>query len=215
MTVIHHYLEWDAQRTVGRLFSALLAAAVTLLLILSLSQPFGIRTPDGATRPTPAMLLQFPLNLRQVVDAAQDTPAVSAPATDVARQIHNKSGTTTIPTSEVGIPGSASAPISAASSTPAAPDSVPLDISPHSIARAYQASKSELQQRAEASGRTLENTAPDKYERLQRDLQQATIPGCTNEDALKHRPAKIGGVSFVGLLAAPFWAQAAISGKCR
>jgi hypothetical protein len=31
---------------------------------------------------------------------------------------------------------------------------------------------------------------------LQKDLQQATIPGCTDDDALKHRPAKIGGVAL-------------------
>jgi hypothetical protein len=71
-------------------------------------------------------------------------------------------------------PESVNVPASATANT--ANDSVPLDISPQSIARAYQASKSELQQRAEASGKTLENAAPGKYERLQKDLQQATIP---------------------------------------
>jgi hypothetical protein len=184
MTVIYRHDEWDAQRTTVRLCSALLAAGVTLLLILALSRPLGIiKTSDTFVHPVSAMLLQFPLNIRPAVDAAKDTPE------------------------------SVNVPVSATGNT--ANDSVPLDISQQSIARAYQASKSELQQRAEASGKTLENAAPGKYERLQKDLQQATIPGCADDDALKHRPAKIGGVSFIGLLAAPFWAQAVISRKCR
>lgn len=214
MTVIYRHDEWDAQRTTVRLCSALLAAGVTLLLILALSRPLGIiKTSDTFVHPVSAMLLQFPLNIRLAVDAAKDAPAPMAPTSDAIRKVRNRSASTTVSTSAADTPESVNVPVSATGNT--ANDSVPLDISPQSIARAYQASKSELQQRAEANGKILENAAPGKYERLQKDLQQATIPGCADDDALKHRPAKIGGVSFIGLLAAPFWAQAAISGKCR
>jgi len=215
MSVIYRHDEWDSQLTSMRLCSALLAAGVTLLLILSLLQPINrINTLDAISRP--AMLLQFPLNIRPAVDTVQDTPAATAasvPTSGAMRKAHNKSASTTESTSAADTPESVNVPVSASVNT--ATDSVPLDISSQSIARAYQASKSELQQGAEASGKPLENAALSKYERLQKDLQQATIPGCTDDDALKHRPAKIGGVAFIGLLAAPFWAQAAMSGKCR
>jgi hypothetical protein len=78
MTVIYRHDEWDAQRTTVRLCSALLAAGVTLLLILALSRPLGIiKTSDTFVHPVSAMLLQFPLNIRLAVDAAQDTPAAT------------------------------------------------------------------------------------------------------------------------------------------
>ncbi|MBR7793159.1 hypothetical protein KDM87_11165 [Undibacterium sp. FT147W] len=215
MTVIYRHDKWNAQRTSMRLCSALLAAGVTLLLILSLSQPISrINTLDAISRP--AMLLQFQLNIRPTVDTVPDKSAATAasvPTSGAMRKAHNKSASTTVSTSVADTPENVNVPVSASGNT--ATDSVPLDISSQSIARAYQASKSELQQGAEASGNPLENAALSKYERLQKDLKQATIPGCTDDDALKHRPAKISGVAFIGLLAAPFWAQAAMSGKCR
>jgi len=211
MNVISGHRAWDAPQTAARLSSALLAAAVTLLLILLLSQPLHLKTRDATRYQVPAMLLEFPLNIREVVDVAKDTPVMTAPA--AVRQVRKKSDSSATTVSSIQVPVSETS--AATDSLAVTPGPATLDISQHSIARAYQASKSELQQRAEASGRTLKNTDPDKYERLQKDLQQATIPGCMDEDALKHRPAKIGGVSFIGLLAAPFWAQAAISGKCR
>lgn len=221
MNVISDHRAWNAPHTAARLCSALLAAAVTLLLILLLSQPLHLKTHDAVRYPVPAMLLQFPLNIRDVVDAAKDAPVMTAPAAETVRQVRKKSDTRADTSSDTSTTTLSSAAVPAGE-TSAAIDSITvtpgpatLDISRQTIARAYQASKSELQQRAEASGRTLNNTGPDKYERLQKDLQQATIPGCTDEDALKHRPAKIGGVAFIGLLAAPFWAQAAMSGKCR
>lgn len=221
MNVISGHRAWDAPHTAARLSSALLAAAVTLLLILLLSQPLHLKTHDAKRYPVPAMLLEFPLHIREVLDVAKDTPVITAPATEGVRQVRKKSDSSAETSADASATTVSSTPVPA-SETSAVTDSLAvipgpatLDISQQSIARAYQASKSELQQRAEASGRTLKNTDPDKYERLQKDLQQATIPGCMDEDALKHRPAKIGGVSFIGLLAAPFWAQAAMSGKCR
>lgn len=166
MTVLYRHDEWDAQRTTVRLCSALLASGVTLLLILALSRPLDIvKTSDTFVHPVSTMLLQFPLNIRLAVDAAKDAPAATmAPASDAMRKVHNKSASTTVSTSAADIPESVNVPVSAAGNT--ATDSVRLDISPQSIARAYQASKSELQQRAEASGKTLENATPGKYERL-------------------------------------------------
>lgn len=62
--------------------------------------------------------------------------------------------------------------------------------------------------------------APNKYERFAADAQHAKIPNCLAPDGLKHNPPviKVGGKPVFGvggLLALPFLAQAAITGKCK
>ncbi|MGZ5200996.1 MAG: hypothetical protein ACXWC4_14595 [Telluria sp.] len=50
----------------------------------------------------------------------------------------------------------------------------------------------------------------DRYRQFGREMSDAKIPDCLHGDALKFQPTLFGG-----LLAIPFWAIAAIRGKCR
>lgn len=61
---------------------------------------------------------------------------------------------------------------------------------------------------------------PTKYERFAADARHAKIPNCLSPDGLKHNPPviKVGGVPVFGVggvLALPFLAQAAVTGKCK
>ena len=46
-------------------------------------------------------------------------------------------------------------------------------------------------------------------------MEDAAIPNCMDPEALKHHPAKLGGVQLKGLLALPAWIHAAATGKCK
>lgn len=62
------------------------------------------------------------------------------------------------------------------------------------------------------TGRVLSG---DAHAGMTEAFDDARVPGCLNPDALKHQPAKIGVVSFDGLMALPFWLTAMARGKCQ
>lgn len=56
---------------------------------------------------------------------------------------------------------------------------------------------------------------PTKDERLAAAVAAAGVPDCLRPDGLKHDPPVIGFIAFGGILAVPFVAHAALTGKCR
>ncbi|MBR7777746.1 hypothetical protein KDM88_04460 [Undibacterium sp. BYS50W] len=88
-------------------------------------------------------------------------------------------------------------------------------LNPDSLRVAVRDARTDIQKMAQASGHSLQPQPLSNSERTQQQLQQATLPPCTGQDALKFAPAKAGGISFTGLAALPFVAKAALSGKCR
>jgi hypothetical protein len=155
----HH--AWDAQRTTVRLCSALLAAGVTLLLILAVASAHhqDVRYfRSSSVSHAAAISTEYPpLLMRKHRDSTcgRDVRQVCVRyATNQPRHRIDKRCRHSCQRMYLSLPPS----LQTIQAT--------LDISPQSIARAYQASKSELQQRAEASGKTLKIPAPDKYERL-------------------------------------------------
>jgi hypothetical protein len=67
---------------------------------------------------------------------------------------------------------------------------------------------SEKQDAVMAPGTAL--SADPRYQQFGRQMSDAKIPDCLHGDALKFQPTFLGG-----LLAIPFWALAAVRGKCR
>lgn len=65
---------------------------------------------------------------------------------------------------------------------------------------------------ARNTGRVLSG---DAHAGFTQAVDEARVPGCLNTDALKHQPAKLGVVSFDGLMAVPFWLTAMVRGKCQ
>lgn len=60
---------------------------------------------------------------------------------------------------------------------------------------------------------------PTRYEQFASDVDEAAIPYCYKADAMKHTPpvVEVGSLKIPlgGLLAAPFFAKAIATGKCR
>lgn len=88
-------------------------------------------------------------------------------------------------------------------------------LNPDSLRLAVRDARTDIQKMAQASGHSLQTPPLSDSERTQQQLQQATLPACTGQDALKFAPAKAAGISFTGLAALPFVTKAALSGKCR
>lgn len=58
--------------------------------------------------------------------------------------------------------------------------------------------------------------AVDRTEaRMTQAFIDAKVPDCLHPDAMKFTPPHIGPIGLVGIYATPFWAYAALSGKCR
>lgn len=51
--------------------------------------------------------------------------------------------------------------------------------------------------------------------RMSAAFEQAKVPDCLRDDALKHQPAHIGPVNVVGSYSLPWIVAAAVRGKCR
>ncbi|MBV7537641.1 hypothetical protein KW842_17880 [Duganella sp. sic0402] len=51
--------------------------------------------------------------------------------------------------------------------------------------------------------------------RMSAAFDQAKVPDCLHEDALKHQPAHIGPVKVVGPYSLPWIVAAVVRGKCR
>ncbi len=70
--------------------------------------------------------------------------------------------------------------------------------------------------RNKLDGRVLSG---EQYTRFSRAFAEAQVPGCLQPGALKHQPTGFQTKNWVfevaGLPAAPFWAYAALTGKCR
>jgi hypothetical protein len=66
----------------------------------------------------------------------------------------------------------------------------------------------EKQEDVIAPGKAL--SADQRYQQFGREMSEAKIPDCLHGDALTFQPTFLGG-----LLAIPFWALAAMRGKCR
>lgn len=64
-----------------------------------------------------------------------------------------------------------------------------------------------------ADGRALRGDPA--YDAFARRMDEAVVPDCLHQDALKHQPPTIGPIPVVGIFILPFWAAAAIRGKCH
>jgi hypothetical protein len=98
-----------------------------------------------------------------------------------------------------------------AQAQPAAPKDAPLRarLSDEAIRAAVkQTLADEKQQAVIGPGTAL--SGDTRYQQFGREMSEAKIPDCLHGDALKFQPTFLGG-----LLAIPFWALAAIRGKCR
>jgi hypothetical protein len=51
--------------------------------------------------------------------------------------------------------------------------------------------------------------------RMSAAFEQAKVPDCLHEDALKHQPARVGPVNVVGAYSLPWVVAAVVRGKCR
>lgn len=90
-----------------------------------------------------------------------------------------------------------------------------LNIDRKALARAVQDSKTEIQKMAERSGKNLTTPHESKYDQFQAAAKEAAIPQCSDADAMKHAPPRIGPVKLEGLLAIPHWIHAGVTGKCK
>jgi hypothetical protein len=152
----------------------------------------------------------------QVTDTAQKSAlqnmtrnAPSPPKKEVAQATLGK------PVGETPVPSVTAQP---ATSTPTSiSEAKPLSTDPGALVKSYnfEDSKSDLQRAIEAHGGTMHAHEKGKYETFHEEAEFASIPNCMGPDALKHDPAKIGPVGLGGLLALPFLAHAAITGKCK
>lgn len=52
-------------------------------------------------------------------------------------------------------------------------------------------------------------------ERMSAAFEQAKVPDCLHDNALKHQPAHIGPIDVVGPYSLPWLVTAAVRGKCR
>jgi hypothetical protein len=53
------------------------------------------------------------------------------------------------------------------------------------------------------------------YTKMSAAFEQAKVPDCLHDDALKHQPATIGPINVVGPYSLPWVIAAAIRGKCN
>jgi len=53
------------------------------------------------------------------------------------------------------------------------------------------------------------------HDRLSAAFEQAKVPDCLHQDALKQQPATIGPINVVGPYSLPWVIAAAVRGKCR
>lgn len=61
----------------------------------------------------------------------------------------------------------------------------------------------------------LRAAAPSMEERMSTAFEEAKVPDCLHQDALKLQPAHIGPIGVVGPLSLPWIVAAAVRGKCR
>lgn len=58
-------------------------------------------------------------------------------------------------------------------------------------------------------------TSPTVHDKLSAAFEQAKVPDCLHEDALKLQPAHIGPIGVVGPYSLPWVIAAIVRGKCR
>jgi hypothetical protein len=65
------------------------------------------------------------------------------------------------------------------------------------------------------TGKLGEIYRSDQGKKIDAAFKAAETPSCLSQDALKHNPPKVGPVGLGGVLAVPFLAVAALTGKCK
>jgi hypothetical protein len=117
----------------------------------------------------------------------------------------------------IPLPASERTPDTPLAATSPGAEPRPLLMDPAALVKAspYQEEKSDLQKRIEAHGGTVKIAERGKYEKFEETAEAATVPDCLGKDGLKLDPPHLGPVGFGGLLALPFLAHAAVTGKCR
>lgn len=68
---------------------------------------------------------------------------------------------------------------------------------------------------AKASAGVYGTTTPSMHDKMSAAFEQAKVPDCLHDDALKLQPAHIGPVAVVGPFSLPWVIAAVIRGKCR
>lgn len=68
---------------------------------------------------------------------------------------------------------------------------------------------------ARASSGVYGTTAPSVHDKMSAAFEQAKVPDCLHDDALKLQPAYIGPIAVVGPYSLPWVIAAVIRGKCR
>jgi predicted secreted protein len=110
--------------------------------------------------------------------------------------------------------------VSARETPTAAPAQLPLSV--HLTDEAIKSAvKETLATTPKAKREQLDNRvlSGDSYKKFSRAFSEAEIPSCVRTDALKHQPTSVeyGGWVFgvASIYATPFWAYAALTGKCH
>lgn len=209
------FLEARAPRPL-RVGAGLLSAAIVLGFLGLLDGL--MHRPDAATTTPGAVLLTL-----RLLAAPKPPPTLPLPARPPAssqgrRQVLPAEPGPVAPALPESPPDSpAPAAILAAPSAESAEAaaSAALSLDAATLRAALPAGKSAVQQLADASGKSLHTRRPSKDEQLAASIADAGVPGCLRPDAMKHQPAKIGPIVLGGVLAAPFWVQAALTGKCK
>ncbi|MES2104287.1 MAG: hypothetical protein V4634_09725 [Pseudomonadota bacterium] len=221
---------WQSGNRQQRLLAALLAAGLTILLGRQLNSAQGHRQQQDlpAQGGTVSYLSMFNVRLpARPAENLADLPATANPANNAAAPPR----TNTRPAAPTGVASHSDGAALPAFAADSAADSAnqsasepagnasssALNLDSKAIARAYKDGRSELQKMADAAGKTLESQAPTKMQQFDTAMKEAAVPSCLaqGEDPMKHNPPKLGGVSFSGLFALPFYVGAIAKGKCK
>lgn len=96
--------------------------------------------------------------------------------------------------------------------------SLPPPLSDELIRQAVRAVVAEDPHPADPATRTagvFGTTSPTVRDKMSAAFEQAKVPDCLHEDALKLQPAYIGPIAVVGPYSLPWVIAAVIRGKCR
>lgn len=222
---------WQADNRKQRVLAAVFAMLLTLMLAKQFS---GNRLwPQRAETEQPGSVQYLSIFNLPIPSARQpenhENAAARIPTGDAGR----KGKSNSVPAARAPLPasdgGQTSTPVVASPEIPEIPppatgsnangDTInsTLKVDSKAIAKAYKDGRTDMQKMADAAGKTLANPESTKMQQFDVAMKEAAVPGCLakGEDPLKHNPAKLGNVSFSGLLALPFYVTAIVKGKCK
>jgi hypothetical protein len=92
----------------------------------------------------------------------------------------------------------------------------PLNLSNDIIRKAIQEAPDEKSAANLLPSESVEHLGSSRNEEiLTRAFQEAKVPDCLHQDAMKFAPPRIGVIGIAGEFALPWWAYAVLSGHCN